>query len=95
MALSQKGAWVHLYDVSIDDTTIIYLTDFTDPIFYNSHNYVPYPIRRDDIEETSKPEMKTFTLTVPNIDRQMAAYLEAGQLLGQSIKITWVFLKDV
>ena len=91
--MNQKGQWAKLFDIVVDDTTTLYFTDYPENIFYGSNTYVPYPIVVGDIAETSKPEVQTFNVAVANIDRQIAAYIESGKILGNDIKITVVFMR--
>lgn len=92
--LNQKGIWVRLYEVDIDASTKRYLTDHTESITYQAQAYTPFPITHADIPETAKPEMQTFTLGVANIDRSIVTDLENGKILGNNLKITWLFLKE-
>ena len=92
--LNAKGAWARLYEVTVDDTTTLYFTDYPQAIVYQGRSYSPYPIQIGDIEETTKPEMKTFTIGVANIDRQLISYLESGKILGRNIKVTWILIKN-
>lgn len=91
--LRQPGIWVKLFEVTIDEATTLYYTDGKETILYNNKNYVPYPISVSNIEETSKPEMKTFEVSVANVDRQLSSYLESGKILGNRLKIIIVFVK--
>jgi phage-related protein len=91
--MNQEGIWAHLFEVNVDSTTVLYLTDFHDPIIYNSTTYTPYPIAIEAVTTTAKPENKTFTVTVANIDRSIAAYLELGKILGNDVKIIWAFIR--
>jgi hypothetical protein len=93
--LNQRGRWAHLYDVVVDSTTTLRLTDYPKILTYNTINYTPYPIGQDEIPQTSKPENQTFTITVANIDRSIGGYLEAGKLLGNDVTINFVFVRDI
>jgi len=98
--MNQKGTWAHLYEVQINANTAFgdasneYLTDYPKQITYATKNYRPFPIVHDAIPQTSKPEQISFVITVANIDKAIALYLESGKILGNSLKITWVFLKQ-
>lgn len=88
------GAWCRLYDIVVDTTTTLYKTDYPKFLTYNGTTYDPYPIKIDGIPYTAKPENKTFTVNVANIDRTIATYLEQGKLLGNDVTITWVFVRN-
>jgi len=93
-AMSQTGKWAHLYDVVVDSTTTLRLTDYPLALTFNALTYSPYPIFCGDLPQTSKPEMQTFQVNVANIDRSIALYLEGGKILGNDVTITWVFIRE-
>lgn len=87
------GVWCHLYDIVVETGTVLYKTDYPKSLVYNGTTYSPYPIRMDGIPYTAKPENKTFTINVANIDKTIATYLEQGKLLGNDVTISWVFVR--
>ena len=87
------GAWCRLYDIVVDTTTTLYKTDYPKSLTYNGTTYDPYPIKIDGIPYTAKPENKTFTVNVANIDKTIATYLEQDKLLGNDVTISWVFVR--
>lgn len=90
--LNQRGAWCYLFDIVINSTTTERFTNHPHPITYSGVTYQPFPVTVSEIKETSKPEMKTFQITVANIDRRIASYLESGYIIGNNITLTKIFL---
>jgi len=93
--MHQKGRWAHLFDIVVDASTTLYLSDYPISLTYSNQTYTPYPIFMGEIAQTVKPEMKTLQIQVANIDRTIATYLEAGKVLGKNVTITWIFVREL
>lgn len=93
LAMSQKGTWARLFEVTVDDTQTLYYTDYPKTVIYQSRAYTPYPIYQKQREETSKPENKPYSLVVGNLDLSFSSYIESGLLLGQKIKTITIFIR--
>lgn len=91
-ALNQRGAWAYLLEITVDSSSKEYLTTHPTAITYQNITYSPFPIVIGEKNETVKPEMKVFQITVANIDRRIASYLENGKLLGNNVKIMRIFI---
>ena len=90
--LHQSGQWTHLVDIVVNTTTTLNYTSYPKQITFQSTTYSPYPIIIGKISQTSKPEFKTLDVSIANIDQTFANLLEKDDLLGNDIKIYWVFI---
>ena len=90
--LNQTGIWTRLYEIVVDSTLTLFLTEHHEQVVFQENVYEPYPISIGSKEETSQPEMKSFTVSVANVDRTFITHLENGKILGNDITIILVFL---
>jgi len=86
--LNISDPYAHLFIIQINDTDALYLTNHSEKIAYDGHEYSPFPIQIGESKENSRGNLETLTLTVSNIDRSVMAYLELNDaLLGNEVRI--------
>jgi len=77
--LSTTQAWLVLLEITMPDTTVVYLVanseDVTWPVT-SGDTYTAFPFELDEIGDTSKGEVPSVGLKVANASRVLEPYLE-------------------
>ncbi|MGQ0568346.1 MAG: hypothetical protein ACT4P5_02260 [Armatimonadota bacterium] len=88
--LDPQSSWVELYQVetSTNPLNIIYLTNHPIRVVYQNAEYQPYPIRHEAIQERLEGGMQKIAVHIPNVLREVQAYLEYNDgLRGRKVTL--------
>lgn len=82
LILGNSGLWSVLVELQVTDTESFLLCDAETPITYLGDTYEPYPINLSNILFAEQSTLKSLTLTISNITRELAPYLELADGLN-------------
>jgi len=94
--LDPQTSWVELYQIEISTVplNVEYLTNHPTRVVYQNAEYMPYPIRHEAIEERIEGGLQKIAVHVPNVLREVQAYMEFNDgLRGRRVTII-LFNKD-
>lgn len=95
-ALDPQSAWLELYQIVASDTQTLYLANHPTNVVYEGHEYLAYPIRHDQLREEATGGLQKFTVHVPNVLRDVQAFLEYNDgLRGKRVTLILVNLDDL
>lgn len=80
--LSTTNTWVILLDVTLPDSTMLYITNNNEDVVFNGQTYTAIPFTLDDVKENSKGELPTISLKISNITRSVQALMEDPDIEG-------------
>ena len=88
----QSAAVITLYDVQLDESTWIYVCNWTASVTFDSQTYTPIAIKRGAISHDSSGKITSMSLTVGNVSRVISGYLETYDgMIGMKVIVTTVF----
>lgn len=93
-ALLQSAAWIWLVRADIDGTNGAFICSSDASVTYGGNVYSPYPMRVEGFE-SNDDTIPYLTLVVSNAGGEISTRLEAGYLLGRTVKILLVSRSDV
>ncbi|MFH1982720.1 MAG: DUF1833 family protein [Pseudomonadota bacterium] len=79
--LRSDGAWLLLLTIVLPDTTTIRVCRNTDDVIWpaaGGDTYVAFPFTIDEIGDSSKNEVPSFTVKVSNVTKALQPYLQAA-----------------
>ena len=76
-----------LYDFTLNDGTLLYLTSLNEDIIWGGQTYTSVPITRSPIQQQMNLEMDTVTVQLERISTGLANAVENGLLDGVNITI--------
>lgn len=71
----------------VDDTTTQYYADTQDALTFDGQEYTPLPMQWQGVGQNSQRDLPRITVTVPNVDGQVGAFLETTSLLGRQVTL--------
>ncbi len=96
--LDPQTPWLELYqlEVSVSSAHTEYLTNHPRRVVYQGNEYVPYPIRHEEIREEAHGRLQKVTVVVANVFREAQAFLEEHDgLRGRTVRLILVNLGDL
>ena len=79
--------WVWLFDVDLDGTSLLSVAGHDTAVTYNGRTYAAFPIAVSGLERNSLGDLPTPTVTVTNLSREIASYLEAQGVLDAALSL--------
>lgn len=79
--------WVWLFDVDLDGTSLLSVAGHDTAVTYNGRTYAAFPIAVSGLERNSLGDLPTPTVTVTNLSREIASYLESEGILDRRVRI--------
>lgn len=75
--LDDGGTWLVLLSVKNKDSTIMFdIVANTDDVTWNGKTFTAFPFSMDEVNESTKGSLPTFTLSVCNVERVIQSYVE-------------------
>ena len=96
--LDPQMPWLELYqlEVSVSPPHTEYLTNHPRRVVYEAKEYIPYPIRHEEIREEAHGRLQKITVVVANVLREAQGFLEEHKgLRGKTIRLILVNLGDL
>lgn len=91
--LDPQSPWLELWEVEVSATATLYLANHPDRVVYGSHEYQPYPVSHEPIEEDAQGRLNRLVVHVPNVLREVQAFLEFNDgLRGRRVTLIIVNL---
>lgn len=86
--LSSAETWLHLFSVSVNDSTTLRLTPNPAGITFDGVAYQPWGMRIEEVQQETTGGLPTVQVTLSNATREIGAYLEANDVRGR--RVTWL-----
>ncbi len=81
--LDDGGVWLVLLSVKNKDNSINFdIVANTDDVTWNSKTFTAFPFKMEDVVESTKGALPSFTLSVCNVERVVQGYIEADETHG-------------
>ncbi len=74
--LATPNPWLILLDITLPDSTVLYLVKNTEDIVFQARTYTAFPFELDPVSESSKGEIPALQLRMSNVTRVLEGYLE-------------------
>lgn len=92
--LEQTSPWLTLWDVQVSLSLVIHLTNHAQVVIYNGLEYIPFPIRHEEIREEAHGRLQRIVVHVANVTGEVQYYLETNDgMRGRSVTMT-IISKD-
>lgn len=77
-SLHDVGSWLVLLSVKNQDDSIVFdIVANTDDVAWNGKTFTAFPFSMQEITESTKGSLPTFTLSVSNVERVIQSYIES------------------
>lgn len=83
--LHSADPWVELWQIRINSTQVFYACGHPTAVTFNGITYNPYWIERTNDERDTHGTIPILKVSVGNLDSEVSAFLQAGDLLGQTV----------
>lgn len=83
--------WINLLIVEIDDSTTTYWAIYPEDVTFGGQTYTSIPAAIETQTDTNQGRIEGLTVHVANATREVSAYVENAQLLGNTVtrRIVW------
>jgi len=70
------SALVHLYQLFYSDTEMVCLTDHQENLVFQSQTYTAFPVKMEQVEETSEGSLPRVNISIANASRYIGSFAE-------------------
>lgn len=86
------GVFFRAAIVQLSQDVTGYFADVTDPIIFDGQTYTPLPMVWDGVGQNSQRSLPRLSITVPNVDGQIGAFLETASVIGNDVTLQLLHL---
>lgn len=80
-----------LYEIDLDGgTTYARYVSYPESVTFDGNTYNPWPIAKEEIQETSTGDLTEFRVQISNIRRTAQAYSESYDLMGKTVNLHFI-----
>jgi len=86
-----KNFPVTLYELQLNASTTVYLTELDEDIEFDGNTYLQFPIKRGAISQNSEGQMDQLTIGVGNVSLEMSGFIASNDLRDNLFRIIMIF----
>lgn len=90
-AQSNSSPWFYLVDIEVSDILTARYVRNTEPVVFNGVTYSPAGLTIDTIKTDARGGLNEVQITVPNLTREVSAYVLQNEMRGRRVILTEVY----